>query len=205
MVPGLGRKGRRLVTPHHYDLVLYIAMRVIVVTEFFRGGSISGEYRGAADLARRRKAERNEVLIDFQGLLFGAVHNLKTIVILQFCAGDDAERLQIRFFSRGLQSQSAKTLLDQVCRQRQSRRSVPTALHRGSCKRLDIVQVSFRIGGISRRDGACGEEAKGQKRAALAPTGKSGIQTGLFSIQSTEFISTHKSQRILCRSGNSVK
>src|SRR5712671_2670866 len=193
VVPAFGRKARRLVTKHNYNLVLHIEMRVIVITKFFRSGSISGEYNGAADFARRRKAERNEVLIYFKGLLCSAVYNLKAIVILQFRAGDDAERLQIGVFPRGLQSQSAKALFDQVCRERQSRASVTTALHRGSCERLNVVQISLRIRGISCCDGACGEKTKGQKRAAVAPTGKSGIQTSLFRIQSTEFISTHKS------------
>src|SRR5258706_15404308 len=106
-------------------------MRIIVITKFSRSCSISGEYNGAADFARRRKAERNEVLIYFKGLLCSDVYNLKAIVIVQFRAGDDAERLQIGVFPRGLQSQSEKALFDQVCRERESRASVNTALHPG--------------------------------------------------------------------------
>ena len=110
------RKSRGFVTEHDHDFVFHIEMRVIVIAEFRRGRSVSRKHDGAADFSRRRKAERDEILTQFQFLLCSAIHNFQPIVFLQLCASNYRERLKVRIPSRRLQSQGAKSLLDQVCR-----------------------------------------------------------------------------------------
>ncbi len=78
-IPALCRETCRLVAQDHDDLVFYVQMRVIVITEFRSRRAIARKYDRTVNFTRRGKAEGDKILIQFQFLPGFAVRHLQAI------------------------------------------------------------------------------------------------------------------------------
>src|SRR6266536_6257654 len=103
MVAGLGRKRRRLVAKNHDDLVFDVESGVIVVLKLVGRNAIARKHERALRSSRRRKTERNKILLGPQFFLLCSGLHYKVVVTFQLGAGNDREGLEIGVRARGFE------------------------------------------------------------------------------------------------------
>src|SRR5437016_3838433 len=163
------REARRFMGQNYDDLVFHIPSTVIVILKLVGRSAVSGEHQGPTSRARRREAERDEILIRLQLALRVSSLDREAIARSQPGAGDHCERLEIRTRARRLKSQLLEPVLDQLRGQSQALRPVPPPFHGRTGQGFDVLQIMLRVDAANCRQRNCCQRQDGYNLWSSGP------------------------------------
>ena len=177
-----------LVSKQDDDLALHVEAGVIVVAEFVGGGAVTGEDQPACHFARRGKAKRNEIVVQFQRAMFTADLFGQAVIRGEARAGGHGEGLEEPLRTGGIEAQALVALLDEMRRALDAFGAGATAFHIGSGESFDGVEIACGVCFGERRSlrRRRGNDREGQghgeahlKKVAAGPRLAAMIGTGL--------------------------